>query len=439
MTLPSQAARSGTTARTFTRSRRRRRGPSRGPLALTVLAVIVLVGGAWVLLGPGASLLTSADDPQTGAGAGAAVNENDVPQRDALSQPRSWGARGMAPTEAIAEPVAEPATERSAEAEVVADPPRAEADASNLSEARRRRGSTAAPSPLAAALEAEESTSQSTPQAQPSSQPQQRPGTTTAPAGAVTQALRAADAEVQRGRPSAARQILEGVLSSSMSASDASLALEALSALNSALLFGPSLYDNEPLTRAYVVQPGDSLSRIASREELGVDWRLIQRVNGIDNPSRIRLGQTLKLVSGPFHVIVDKSDYRLDLYHGDAERPGEWRYIASYPVGLGEDDSTPTGSFAVRANSRLINPHWVNPRTGQKFDADDPANPIGERWIGIEGLGADAIKTGYGLHGTIEPESIGAQRSMGCIRLRDADVELLYELLLPGSLVTIRE
>jgi lipoprotein-anchoring transpeptidase ErfK/SrfK len=64
------------------------------------------------------------------------------------------------------------------------------------------------------------------------------------------------------------------------------------------------------------------------------------------------------------------------------------------------------------------------------YTANDPDNPIGDRWIGLEGV-SEAIRdlTGYGIHGTIEPESIGRQESMGCIRLRNDDVELLYEML----------
>lgn len=190
-----------------------------------------------------------------------------------------------------------------------------------------------------------------------------------------------------------------------------------------------------------MVQPGDALSRIASREKLMTHWKLIQRVNRLNSPNTIRVGQSLKLVRGPFHAIVDKSDYRLDVYHGPAGQPSLWTYVTSFPVGLGEDDSTPSGRFVVRTNSKLENPAWVNPRNpAERYAGDDPDNPIGEFWVGIDGLGDDAVHTGLGLHGTIEPESIGMQRSMGCIRLGADDVAIVYEMLAEGeSLVTIVE
>jgi lipoprotein-anchoring transpeptidase ErfK/SrfK len=35
----------------------------------------------------------------------------------------------------------------------------------------------------------------------------------------------------------------------------------------------------------------------------------------------------------------------------------------------------------------------------------------------------------YGIHGTNEPDTIGKNCSLGCIRMRNEDVSLLYELL----------
>ncbi|MFO0490957.1 MAG: L,D-transpeptidase, partial [bacterium] len=61
---------------------------------------------------------------------------------------------------------------------------------------------------------------------------------------------------------------------------------------------------------------------------------------------------------------------------------------------------------------------------------DNPANPIGERWIGLDGSDDNTRKfVGYGVHGTVDPDSIGQQRSMGCVRLASDDVAMVYELL----------
>lgn len=211
---------------------------------------------------------------------------------------------------------------------------------------------------------------------------------------------------------------------------DAEAIRAAMTRLGETLTFSTQVVPGDAMCESYSIQAGDTLVRLARNKELGVDWRFLQRVNAMSDPGRLRLNQKLKLVRGPFHAVVYKNDYRLDLYADAKDSEGNRLFIRSFRVGLGEANSTPLGRFVVREGSRLINPHWVNPRTGERFDADDPKNPIGERWIGLAGAEPETEKlTGYGIHGTIEPESIGGQKSMGCIRMLGPDIELMYELL----------
>jgi len=62
----------------------------------------------------------------------------------------------------------------------------------------------------------------------------------------------------------------------------------------------------------------------------------------------------------------------------------------------------------------------------------DPNNPLGSRWIGF-GEGGN----GLGIHGTNEPDSIGKRVSLGCIRMLNADAELLYDCLIRGAEIEI--
>jgi len=239
-----------------------------------------------------------------------------------------------------------------------------------------------------------------------------------------------ASAHLNRGELVSARAVLNDALNSrDGTESDKARIREELSTVNQELFFGTKVYPGDTLSEMYEIESGDSLARITARQSLTVDWRLIQRVNRISDPSRIRVGQKIKLVRGPLHAVVTKSDYRLDLYAGPPGAPSQWIYIRSFPVGLGEADSTPVGEFVVRTDSKLINPVWRNPRTGEYFAADNPDNPIGERWVGIEGVGQYANLDGYGIHGTIDPGSIGSDASMGCVRMQDDDVEIVYESL----------
>lgn len=166
----------------------------------------------------------------------------------------------------------------------------------------------------------------------------------------------------------------------------------------------------------YVVEPGETLQAIARKYH--VTWEYLERLNRIDAP-RMRAGHALKVIKGPFAAVVDLSDYELTVHcHG--------HFVYRFPVGIGKDGSTPIGSFTVE--DKVKNPRYDGP--DGSIAADDPANPIGERWI--------SIGNGYGIHGTIDPDSIGSNESRGCIRLHNEEVEVVYDLLTVGSEVVIQ-
>ncbi len=245
--------------------------------------------------------------------------------------------------------------------------------------------------------------------------------------------INAGRAKIASGDAVAARVLLSrALLDSRTPESERSTLRDDLTVINQDLVFSPRVDPQDPFAYAYTIQSGDRLIKINQKEKLAPDWRLIQRVNKMGDAGALRLGGKLKLVRGPFHAVVTKSAYRLDIFMGAADKPSDWVYVRSFQVGLGENNATPIGNFRVRPGSKLVNPPWVNPRTGEKFAADDPKNPIGEHWIGLEGVGETATVSGYGIHGTIDPESIGKQKSMGCVRLRAEDIAQVYELLGEG-------
>ena len=145
-----------------------------------------------------------------------------------------------------------------------------------------------------------------------------------------------------------------------------------LGMLNDELVFGSDVFEGDPWASEYTVKPGDSLSRIVSREDLKIDWRLLQMINGLDRPEKIQVGQTIKILHGPFHAEVSKSNHQLDLFMGEGP---ERVFVKSYTVGLGQFDSTPTGRFRVRKGQKIVNPTWTNPRTGNSIPRMIPRIP----------------------------------------------------------------
>ena len=256
-----------------------------------------------------------------------------------------------------------------------------------------------------------------------------------APAGGAADldaAIGLAEKDPVKARAALTR-LLEG---SALGTADRMRGYDAINRINGVLVFSNRVVGGDPFSVAYRVESGDSLARIAKEQKLECDWRLLQRINGIASPNALHVGQTIKLPRGAFHAEVRKGEYRLNLYLGDGP---DRVMIASYPIGLGELNTTPTGVFIVRPKSKLIDPEWRNPRTGEFFQSNDPKNPIGERWIGLKGIEPhNKGFEGYGIHGTIDQESIGQQRSMGCVRMRASDVEVVYEMLTePNSTITI--
>jgi hypothetical protein len=254
---------------------------------------------------------------------------------------------------------------------------------------------------------------------------------TPAPTTSVLSLITSGDTALGKGDAVAARTFFaKALLDPSVSSEQAASLRDKLGRINDDLVFSSKVTPGDTMVEQYTVASGDRLSTIPRKLDLATDWRLIQRVNKIKDANALRVGQKLKIVRGPFHAVVHKNDYRLDLFAGSPDEPDQWTFIKSFKVGLGTDDGTPTGTFVIKASSKLVNPTWVNPKNpAEKYAADDPKNPIGEYWMGLDGIGDAAQFKGFGIHGTIDPSSIGQQKSMGCVRLGDEDVKLMYELL----------
>ena len=229
-----------------------------------------------------------------------------------------------------------------------------------------------------------------------------------------------------------ARAILNDALQSgTLSDADAAVAKTMAAGINQTLVYSQRLFVADPYCTAYVVRPGDSLSKIATAHQ--TTWELLARVNHLD-PRRLRAGATIKVVHGPFFAVVRKKAFAMDVYLGGLPGQTGSMYVQTFDVGLGKDDSTPTGTWAIEAHAKLKHPTYYPPEGGQPIEADDPANPLGGYWIALTGVDGQAVgRTSYGIHGTIDQTSIGKQASMGCIRLRAADIALVFDLMVEGQ------
>jgi len=66
-----------------------------------------------------------------------------------------------------------------------------------------------------------------------------------------------------------------------------------------------------------------------------------------------------------------------------------------------------------------------------------PYGTTQRRYKGVLGTRRLYLGDGYGIHGTDQPESIGHAASHGCVRLRNEDIEKLYDMVPVGTVVYI--
>jgi len=194
------------------------------------------------------------------------------------------------------------------------------------------------------------------------------------------------------------------------------------SALNSAALEQrwKALFSKEiaPDSIAYTVKSGDSLYVLAKKNHTTVDF--IKKINGLKGDN-IYPKMKLKIHTAPFSIQIDKSKNVLVLYsNGEA--------VKKYSVATGKKNCTPVGEFKI--TDKLVHPTWF--KTGAILPPGSSENALGTRWMGFD-------KPAYGIHGTIEPKSIGTQASEGCIRMLNEEVEELYSIVPVGTKVTIQD
>ncbi|MUG71396.1 L,D-transpeptidase family protein [Paenibacillus validus] len=110
----------------------------------------------------------------------------------------------------------------------------------------------------------------------------------------------------------------------------------------------------------------------------------------------------------PLEIKIDKTAHRLAVVSGSI-------VVREYPVGLG-GSRTPEGSFVISEKVR---------------------NPNGQSDGDFGSRGMTLSDTLYAIHGTNKPKSIGKDQSLGCVRMRQTDVEELFDMAPLGTKVTI--
>jgi len=174
-------------------------------------------------------------------------------------------------------------------------------------------------------------------------------------------------------------------------------------------LAGTVIYSQQHLLEpAYVVQAGEKLADIAKKYD--VPTELLAKINGIENPASLAAGESLKVIRGPFDVMINAKKHELTLLLSG-------RYAGRFTIGVGQIPLTENYYYV---KDKLTNPRYTGPDR-EVIEAGDPANPLGERLIALGDMAA--------IHGTNDPRNIGRDGLKGCISLSRNDMEDLYDIL----------
>ncbi len=179
------------------------------------------------------------------------------------------------------------------------------------------------------------------------------------------------------------------------------------------------------------LEKGDTLPDIARHFSLGINT--VSAANpGIDKwvpeagkrillPLSFILPDTLKK-----GIVINLAAMRLYSFKDD----GKVLAVSTYPIGVGTTERpTPMGQmYIVRKKYR---PTWYVPasiaedhkKKGDPLPAKvppGPLNPLGKHALYLS-------KSGYLIHGTNKPASVGLRATNGCIRLYPKDIKKLFE------------
>jgi lipoprotein-anchoring transpeptidase ErfK/SrfK len=216
----------------------------------------------------------------------------------------------------------------------------------------------------------------------------------------------------------------EALRSRTISQQQAKFVKDKLSSLADDWLFNRIALPGDRLCEQYKVQSGDQLRIIGEKGK--VPYEILMELNKITDPTKLRAGQIIKVVNGPFNVKIYRSTFTMDVYLQNT-------YVRTFIVGLGVvGKETPTGLWKVKPGGKLIEPEWTDP-SGHTYYPSDPDYPLGSRWIALEGVSGNAVgKKGFAIHGTHKPEQLGTAGSQGCIRLENGNAILVYNMLIPA-------
>ncbi len=153
------------------------------------------------------------------------------------------------------------------------------------------------------------------------------------------------------------------------------------------VIFSPKIFADDEFGGTYTVQPGELLTKIAMAHQ--VTWQYLCHVNNLSATPK-DCEPTRRSRSSRAHStrLVEKGKFNMEIWIGGEPYSSGAMYVTSFPVGLGRDDSTPTGKWMIQPGNKIKNPTYYSPRGRERHRSQrsqKSARPIlagfsGRRW-----------------------------------------------------------
>lgn len=188
------------------------------------------------------------------------------------------------------------------------------------------------------------------------------------------------------------------------------------------------------------IQPGQSIYSLARENDVGVLELLAAnphiKANHLKAGTRILIPTAHVLPNAPQNgIIINLPEMRLYYFSPIL------KVVMTFPIGIGKEGwETPVQEAYVQSKEQ--SPFWYPPESIRNYTLQTkgkslgkvvppgPDNPLGDYAIHLS-------LSGYLIHGTNQPKSIGQRSSSGCIRMYPEDIEQLFYQVPIGTPVYI--
>ncbi len=178
----------------------------------------------------------------------------------------------------------------------------------------------------------------------------------------------------------------------------------------------------DPYEWGRTIQSTDTLQTLAA--ENGISPELILKINRLENPNQLTPGrENVKIPKGPFDATIFLARKELVI-------TANGLFACRFRIGVGQQEQLPEAVYQIEMDEKYQRPRYLL-EDGSVIDSDDPRNPLGSHWIGLD--------REIGIHGTNNPSCIGTDNApvIG-YSMDNRDIAELFDILTSESRIIVR-